>query len=208
MDGWQARESPVIRATFRMTVVVCVAVFAAEPRGQRPSGARSACCLQRRSLHCADGQSMAVHAARANSSVCNFSADAALDEGRMLQASGRRHAFCCASLPDVKGQPTAACIDSRTLQSTPESGARAGYDGAKRRKGSSSHRRRHAGPPACAARDPRRSGRSRPGEALERTAGDRRGTVEMAYVDQSYTGPTAAEAAQSHGIRLEVVNLL
>jgi transposase len=29
-----------------------------------------------------------------------------------------------------KGQPTAACIDSRTLQSTPESGARAGYDGA------------------------------------------------------------------------------
>ena len=27
-----------------------------------------------------------------------------------------------------KGQPTAVCIDSRTLQSTPESGARAGYD--------------------------------------------------------------------------------
>src|ERR1700759_2469138 len=27
-----------------------------------------------------------------------------------------------------RGQPTAACIDSRTLQSTPESGARAGYD--------------------------------------------------------------------------------
>ena len=27
----------------------------------------------------------------------------------------------------------------------------------------------------------------------------------MAYVDQGYTGPTAAEAAQSHGIRLEVV---
>lgn len=28
------------------------------------------------------------------------------------------------------------CIDSRTLQATRESGARAGYDGAKRRKGS------------------------------------------------------------------------
>ena len=38
-----------------------------------------------------------------------------------------------------KGQPTAICIDSRTLQSTPESGARAGYDGAKRRKGSKVH---------------------------------------------------------------------
>jgi hypothetical protein len=35
-----------------------------------------------------------------------------------------------------KGQPTAVCIDSRTLQSPPESGARAGDDRAKRRKGS------------------------------------------------------------------------
>ena len=32
--------------------------------------------------------------------------------------------------------PTAAVMDSRTLQSTPESGERAGYDGAKRSKGS------------------------------------------------------------------------
>lgn len=36
-------------------------------------------------------------------------------------------------------QPSAVVIDSRTLQSTPESGARAGYDGAKRRKGSKVH---------------------------------------------------------------------
>src|SRR3981189_1364873 len=38
-----------------------------------------------------------------------------------------------------KGQPTAVVIDSRTLQSTLESGARAGYDGARRRKGSKDH---------------------------------------------------------------------
>lgn len=37
-------------------------------------------------------------------------------------------------------QPLAAIFDSRTLQSTPESGARAGYDGAKQRKGSKVHR--------------------------------------------------------------------
>jgi hypothetical protein len=44
-----------------------------------------------------------------------------------------------------KSQPTAVVIDSRTLQSTPESGARAGYDGAKRRKGiGGPHRGRHA----------------------------------------------------------------
>jgi DDE family transposase len=38
-----------------------------------------------------------------------------------------------------KESPTAAIIDSRTLQATPVSGARAGYDGAKRRKGSKVH---------------------------------------------------------------------
>src|SRR6266568_3121327 len=34
-----------------------------------------------------------------------------------------------------KRQPTAMILDSRTIQSTPEAGWRAGYDGAKRRKG-------------------------------------------------------------------------
>jgi len=38
-----------------------------------------------------------------------------------------------------KESPTAAIFDSRTLQSTPESGGRAGYDGAKRRKGNKVH---------------------------------------------------------------------
>ena len=40
---------------------------------------------------------------------------------------------------DRAEDPTAVIIDARTLQSTPESGARAGYDGAKRRKGSKVH---------------------------------------------------------------------
>jgi transposase len=37
------------------------------------------------------------------------------------------------------GQPTAAIFDARVVQSTPESGARAGYNGHKRRKGSKVH---------------------------------------------------------------------
>lgn len=37
------------------------------------------------------------------------------------------------------GQPSAVILDSRTLYSTPESGSRAGYDGAKRRKGAKVH---------------------------------------------------------------------
>jgi Transposase DDE domain len=36
-------------------------------------------------------------------------------------------------------RPSAAVLDSRTLRSTPESGHRAGYDGAKRKKGSKLH---------------------------------------------------------------------
>jgi transposase len=38
-----------------------------------------------------------------------------------------------------EAQPRAAIFDSRTLTSSPESGERAGYDGAKHRKGSKTH---------------------------------------------------------------------
>ena len=106
-----------------------------------------------------------------------------------------------------KGQPTAACIDSRTLQSTPESGARAGYDGAKRRKGSKVHIAVDTlGHLLALSVTPADQGDRAQVEALaedmQQVTG---GTVEMAYVDQGYTGPTAAAAAQSHAIRLEVV---
>jgi transposase len=37
-------------------------------------------------------------------------------------------------------EPSAAIFDSRTMQSAPESGTRAGYDGAKHRRGSKVHR--------------------------------------------------------------------
>src|SRR5438132_13623791 len=36
-------------------------------------------------------------------------------------------------------EPTAVIFDGRTLQSTPESGARAGYDGHTKKKGSKTH---------------------------------------------------------------------
>lgn len=105
--------------------------------------------------------------------------------------------------------PTAVVIDSRTLQSTPESGARAGYDGAKRKNGSKAHLvvdtlghllalqvtpadvqdRAHVG--ALAA-------------AVQALTGE---TVELAYVDQGYTGPATAAAAAEHGLALEVVKL-
>src|SRR5487761_1313367 len=106
-----------------------------------------------------------------------------------------------------KPQPTAMIIDSRTIQSTPESGARAGYDGAKRRNGSKVHIAVDTlGHLLALSVTPADQGDRAQVEALaqdmQQVTG---GTVEMAYVDQGYTGPNAAEAAQSHGIRLEVV---
>jgi transposase len=41
-------------------------------------------------------------------------------------------------------------------------------------------------------------------EALQKATGQ---TVQMAFVDQGYTGQTAADDAAAHGVRLEVVKL-
>ncbi len=98
-----------------------------------------------------------------------------------------------------KGQPTAICIDSRTLQSTPEIGARAGYDGAKRRKGSKVHiavdTLGHLLALTVTPADQGDRDQVAPlAEQVQQVTGT---TVELAYVDQGYTGPNAAEAANS-----------
>jgi len=102
-----------------------------------------------------------------------------------------------------KGQPRAVCIDSRTLQSTPESGARAGYDGAKRRKGSKVHIAVDTlGHLIALTVTPADQGGRSQIEALAQQMQQITGNmVELAYVDQGYTGPAAA----THGIPLEVV---
>lgn len=106
-----------------------------------------------------------------------------------------------------KGQPTAMILDSRTLQSTPESGARGGYDGAKRRKGSKVHAAVHTlghllALHVTAADQQDRAQVGVLAEAVQEITGEQ---VELAWVDQGYTGENAAEAAEKYGIRLEVV---
>jgi transposase len=108
---------------------------------------------------------------------------------------------------DRKPQPTAMVVDSRTLQSTPESGARAGYDGAKRRKGSKVHAAVDTlghllALHVTAADEQDRAQVERLAEQVQQITGD---TVELAYVDQGYTGEAAKQAAEEHGIQLEVV---
>ena len=108
-----------------------------------------------------------------------------------------------------KAQPSATILDSRTLQSTPESGARAGYDGAKRKKGSKVHMAVDTlghllALQITAASEQDRAQVADLAEQVQAVTGE---SVEVAFVDQGYTGETAAEAAEAHGMRLEVVKL-
>lgn len=106
-------------------------------------------------------------------------------------------------------EPTAVILDSRTLQSTPESGPRAGYDGAKRRKGSKVHVAVDTLGHLLAAHVTAANEQDRAQvAALAKEVQDITGQhVTLAYVDQGYTGQTPAEAAQAAGIELEVVKL-
>jgi transposase len=106
-------------------------------------------------------------------------------------------------------KPRAAILDARTLQSSPESGARAGYDGHKKKRGSKVHL-------ACdtlgellalvitPANEQERSQVSELAHAVQEATGE---SVEVAYVDQGYTGEAAAQAAREAGIALQVVQL-
>ena len=108
-----------------------------------------------------------------------------------------------------KEEPTAAIIDSRTLRSTPESGPRAGYDGAKRKRGSKVHLAvdtlghllaLHVTPADVGDR----AAVARLAAEVQEATGD---NVTLAFVDQGYTGEAAAEAAKAEGIALHVVKL-
>lgn len=105
--------------------------------------------------------------------------------------------------------PSAVVIDGRTLQSTPESGPRASYDGHKRKNGSKlhmvvdtlGHLLTLTVTPAAEQE------RAQVGTLLMDVQAVTSGEVQLAYVDQGYTGETPAIAAAEQGITLEVVRL-
>lgn len=106
-------------------------------------------------------------------------------------------------------KPSAAIFDSRTLQSTPESGSRAAYDGAKRRRGSKTHIAVDTlgNLLALLVTPADVQDRATVGELAEKVQAATGEQVEIAFVDMGYTGANAAQAAQAHGIRLEVVKM-
>jgi transposase len=108
-----------------------------------------------------------------------------------------------------EAQPSAVIFDSRTVQSTPDSGAEAGYDGAKKRRGRKVHLAVDTLGHLLAAyvTAANEQDRAQVAELAEQVQAATGGTVEVAFVDQGYTGDQAARDAASQGIRLEVVKL-
>jgi transposase len=106
-------------------------------------------------------------------------------------------------------QPSAAILDSRTLQSTPESGARAGYDGHKRRRGSKLHLAVDTlghllALQVTAANEQDRAHVAELADAVQTATG---AAVEVVFVDQGYTGAQLRQEAAARGIALVVVAL-
>jgi transposase len=106
-------------------------------------------------------------------------------------------------------EPSAAIYDSRTLQSTPESGGRGAYDGYKRRKGSKVHIAVDTLGHLLAlkvtpANEQDRAQVAELTQAVQEATGEKIKTV---FVDQGYTGQAPAAAAAAHGVHLEVVKL-
>jgi transposase len=108
-----------------------------------------------------------------------------------------------------KKEPTAVVLDARTMQSTPESGERAGYDGAKRKRGSKVHAAVDTLGHLLAvlvtpADEQERDQVAELAEQVQDITGD---NVKVAFVDQGYTGAEPRREAAEQGIDLLVVKL-
>lgn len=105
-------------------------------------------------------------------------------------------------------QPSAAIFDSRTLQSSPASGHWAGYEGAKRQRGSKGHMavdtRGHL--LALHVTPANEQGRAQVGQLAMQVQEVTGEAVDVVVVAQGYTGAYPAQAA-AHGMHLEVVKL-
>lgn len=104
-----------------------------------------------------------------------------------------------------RGQPSAVILDGRTLQSSCESGVRAGYDGYKRRRGSKVHMAvdtlgQLIAMTVTSANEQERAQVKALCEAVQEATGE---TVKLAWSDQGYTGEQARQDAQASEIDLQ-----
>lgn len=103
--------------------------------------------------------------------------------------------------------PTVAITDSRTLQSTPESGGRAGFDGAKRRKGSKIHAvvDTLGNVITLLVTAANEQDRAQMYDLCREVQQVTAGNVDVMLVDQGYTGEQASTDAALNDIELVVV---
>jgi transposase len=104
-------------------------------------------------------------------------------------------------------QPSAAIFDARTMQSTPESGGRGGFDGHKKKKGSKVHIAVDTLGNLLALKVTPANEQER-AQVADLAAAVQKATdytVELAFVDQGYTGDEPAKDAATKCIKLEVV---
>ena len=110
-------------------------------------------------------------------------------------------------------EPGAAVLDGRIWRSSPESGGRAGHDGAGRKRGSRpqvavdtpGHLPALHVTPADADDPADAEDRARAGRLAEAVRAATGGSVSLACVDQGFSGPRPAAAAPEHGIEPDVV---
>jgi transposase len=110
-------------------------------------------------------------------------------------------------LAERQPDPSAVIFDARTVQSTPESGGRAGFDGHKKKNGSKvhvavdtfGHLLALIVTPADMQERDLAAGLA---EQVQEVTG---GSVKVAFVDQGYTGEATAADAAEEGVELIVV---
>jgi len=108
-----------------------------------------------------------------------------------------------------EAQPSANIVDGRTIQSTPESGARAGYDGYKRKKGSKVHAMVDTLGHLIAikitpANEQERDQVAELCEKVQEATGE---NVQVVFADQGYIGEEPKDHAKEQGMNLVVVKL-
>jgi transposase len=108
-----------------------------------------------------------------------------------------------------QAQPSAVIIDGRTMQSSPESGPRAGFDGHKKRRGSKVHMVVDTLGLLLTLRvtAANEQERSQVGALAQEVQDITEQAVEIAFVDEGYTGDLAQQDAAAHGITLHVIKL-
>ncbi len=93
------------------------------------------------------------------------------------------------------------------MQSSPERGPRAGFDGHKKRRGSQVHRVVDSLGRLLTLQVAHEQARAQVGRLAQDVQGITGDSVEIAFVDEGYTGEQAERDAAAHGIQLHIVKL-